>query len=348
MTNSDFLLDGLLNLDEQWALLENTATEGRLRKNLHPSVGIQLFVDNPEQHFGLYLKENVSTEFSSKDLLSSEDIQITHVSTQTSSVIELTCTRKSSNGIFKHIIADLIPFVVAKGGGIDSIEALVSRFNAWQNGLKRSSGKYLSPRHCQGLYGELKTLESFLIPTIGAKKAIDGWMGPENQPQDFQISGVALEVKTIGESEPQRFSISGERQLEDFGLEALVLTHHRILRHHGSGETLPVLVENLRQIIDAHETSRDAFEIKLISTGYTDLDSPNYEDVGYSVTSTKYYRVHKGFPRITEEDLRLGVGSIKYKISASACEEFVIQEETVASWVTDPRSVPSSSLPSES
>ena len=51
---------------------------------------------------------------------------------------------------------------------------------------------------------------------------------------------------------------------------------------------------------------------------------------------TKHYRVQPGFPRLTESDLRPGVGALAYSVDASACERFSIGAQDVAAWFAAP------------
>jgi predicted HTH transcriptional regulator len=47
------------------------------------------------------------------------------------------------------------------------------------------------------------------------------------------------------------------------------------------------------------------------------------------------YRVGPGFPRIVEDDLRPGLGAVRYLIDASACAPFEVAMDRVAAWLRD-------------
>ena len=57
------------------------------------------------------------------------------------------------------------------------------------------------------------TFRDLMVPAVGAAQAVGAWSGPLNTPQDFQASGIAIEVKTIVHSEPQTLRIDGESNL---------------------------------------------------------------------------------------------------------------------------------------
>ena len=177
------------------------------------------------------------------------------------------------------------------------------------------------------------------MPHLGSVRAVSAWTGPARTPQDFQWDGMAIEVKTVVHSEPQTFRIDGERQLDDFGLDALLLAHHRVFRHQGAGETLPELIDTLRTAIAAQEGPLDEFDDGLLATGYRDDDAGSYGSTGYSLKGTTYYRVQPGFPRLTEADLFPGIGSVVYTVTASACSRFEVGTTSVLAWLRDPPKV---------
>ena len=335
MTDSEEPLD----LEAVWTQLEKTDRPGTHFLALHPVIGLSASIDNPDKSPGLLLQTRCGIQFEPSELVGSEHLGIEQVTESGRETMRLVLNQPASRGIFVTLCQDIVPRVLAAESEAAAATMLVRRFNAWQRSLKRNAGKGLSGVRQRGLFGELVTLRDLLIPSVGAAKSVEAWVGPENRPQDFQLAGIAVEVKTVVHSEPQQLKISGERQLDDFGLEALVVAHHRIIRHHDAGLTLPVIVESLREAIAGDEGPVDVFDDKLLIVGYADHHASEYEQDGYSLRESSYYRVQQGFPRLTESDLVPGLGALSYTVDASACTRFTVEEEVVASWFTDPPEV---------
>ena len=338
------------DLEKVWEQLRTTSEPGTHLLRLDPTLDFNALITNPDRLLGLQLHAGEKVQFEASELAGSEHVEIEHIEDSDGSGVCLRLLKESSSEVFFALCNDLVPRVLRQTSGAAAATVLVRRFNTWQRFMKRTSGKGLSASRRRGLYGELKTLQEFMIPNIGMMAAVESWTGPHDLPQDFQAGGIAIEVKTIVQSEPQQLRISGERQLDDQGLDALLVAHHRILQHRGSGETLPELVACIRDQLVAHEGPLDLFEDRLLAAGYSDLHEQDYGQTGYTVKQTSYYRVQPGFPRLTEDDLFSGVGALSYTIDASACARFEIEPETVATWfsspppVVDPAQTPESNI----
>jgi len=70
----------------------------------------------------------------------------------------------------------------------------------------------------------------------------------------------------------------------------------------------------------------NSFRLKLFEVGYFDIHKPIYQDTGYNIRQESIYKVEGGFPRITENEIRNGVGDVKYSIVISDCLSFVRTE----------------------
>ena len=320
-----------------WAKLEATVEPGPHYLRLHPIFDLNASITNPERSLGLLMRTNETFTFEQSELAGSEYVTIDYTATPGGNVtIRLALVQEQSGDMFRQLCEDLVPRVLAQKTERAAVITLVRRFNAWQRFLTRSGGQGLSKLRQLGLYGELRTLKDLFASELGPARAVSAWTGPERRPQDFEVEGIAVEVKTIVQSEPQQLKIDGERQLDGFGLAALVVAHHRVFRHQESGETLPDIVGKIREGLEDEEGPVEDFDDKLLSYGYTDRDAENYALVGYSIRDTTYYRVQAGFPRLTESDLFPGIGALRYSIDASACQRFSIEAESVASWLRSP------------
>ena len=73
------------------------------------------------------------------------------------------------------------------------------------------------------------------------------------------------------------------------------------------------------------------FKLKLLEVGYYDIHRPLYEETGYTIRQENLYRVAGNFPRITEADIPIGVGDVRYSIILSESEEYRIDQKTLFS-----------------
>ena len=69
------------------------------------------------------------------------------------------------------------------------------------------------------------------------------------------------------------------------------------------------------------------FKLKLLESGYYDIHMPLYEERGYTIRQENLYRVSGNFPRITENQIPIGVGDVRYSIVLSESEEWRINQE---------------------
>ena len=76
-----------------------------------------------------------------------------------------------------------------------------------------------------------------------------------------------------------------------------------------------------------------AFEGALVERGYIDEQAWRYQKTGYTVRESNMFRVTKGFPRLTERDLPLGVGDLTYSISVVECKNFAVPVEEVVAHI---------------
>jgi hypothetical protein len=66
-----------------------------------------------------------------------------------------------------------------------------------------------------------------------------------------------------------------------------------------------------------------------LESGYYEIHRPLYEERGYTIRQENIYRVSGKFPRITENQIPIGVGDVKYSIVLSESEEWRINQETL-------------------
>lgn len=105
--------------------------------------------------------------------------------------------------------------------------------------------------------------------------------------------------------------------------------HISLEQQQNSGETLNDIVDSIINILSTEIIALNKFKNKIYEVGYFDLQRNLYDSIGYYIRQDVFYKVEKDFPRIEENDLRIGVGDVKYSIILSQCESFSICESEV-------------------
>lgn len=235
------------------------------------------------------------------------------------------------NDIFTSLAEDIARAVGSPTEESEAALALQRRLYQWQRLLQKTSVSGLTEDQQQGLYGELWCLRSVVLSVLPTPVALTAWTGPEATDRDFQFVGaIALEVKTTRSSGTPMLSISSERQLDDTGLNALYVLHLALEKLQDTGETLPQIVAILRSLCAADPLAQMRFENKLLDAGYLDTQASRYRNAGYVLHGVHLYHVQEGFPRIVPQQLLPGVGSVRYAVSAAACQPFATDLQTFA------------------
>ncbi|GLI45743.1 PD-(D/E)XK motif protein [Methanoculleus bourgensis] len=240
--------------------------------------------------------------------------------------IQIILNEPRNQDIFSRLTEDVVGACSREPSETAMIRALFTRLEMWQQFLDRYGLEGLSLPAQQGLYGELRFLNDYLIPNIGAGQAIPAWTAPHRTQQDFQISGVAIEVKTSTSKQHQKVQIASEQQLDDTGFDVLYLYHLSLREVRDGGETLPGIIDKIRDELEGSGI-RTLFENLLFLAGYLDEHRQIYERNGYADRSSQIFLVREGFPRIIEQDLVCGIGDVQYTVSLSACAPFATEDQ---------------------
>lgn len=139
-----------------------------------------------------------------------------------------------------------------------------------------------------------------------------------------------MEVKITTGKKPHLLKIASERQLDQKGLEVLYLHHDALAVRDGAGQTLPELIAKIRSTVSVEPAALTRFDDALLTAGYFEIHQQRYGERGYAVRETNDFFVGKKFPRITEEDLVEGVGSVTYLLSVAACRSHAVDAKSIA------------------
>jgi len=241
-------------------------------------------------------------------------------------MVSLSLNDSAYSEIFSALCEDLFLTGSKEPDHKNMVQYLKERLLQWKQFLDVNGNQGLSPEAQRGLYGELRFLRDVLFQHLDITRAISCWQGPSRKNQDFQVSGTGIEVKTSIAKQHQKISIASEQQLDDTGLKALYIWHLSLHQIHDSGETLPEIIDQIRNQIVLQKGPHHEFELLLLNAGYIDGHREKYDSSGYADREISIFLVRNQFPRIVENDLKNGVGDIHYSIDLSSCKPFGVNE----------------------
>jgi hypothetical protein len=236
---------------------------------------------------------------------------------------------KQHKDIFSTLCEDLIFGVSEVSTEQNLVEKLLERLAKWQSLFEKVGKQGLSDESQRGLYGEIYFLRFLLSNTLDKNYCLKSWLGPEKSIQDFQYSNWAVEVKTTHGNNHQKIHITSERQLDDSIIEKIFLFHLSLDVRVGNGESLNTLVDEVSEILNDNTMASNLFKLKLLESGYYDIHKPLYDERGYTIRQENLFRVSGNFPRITENQIPIGVGDVRYSIVLSESEEWRINHQTL-------------------
>lgn len=231
--------------------------------------------------------------------------------------------------IFTILSEDLIASISKETNQKKLVQIILNRFEKWKSLFSKTSGTGLTTEEQRGLYGELYFLRQLLTKKNDLSGCVNSWLGPESENRDFQNGNWAIEVKTTHTNNHQKVHINNERQLDTKNLQNLFLYHISLEKRKKSGETLNDIVNSINSLLQSNIVSQNRFKNKLFEVGYFSKHQHLYEDIGYFIRQDLFYKVDRDFPRIQEDELRSGVGDVKYSIIISQCSNYVVDSEYV-------------------
>jgi hypothetical protein len=189
--------------------------------------------------------------------------------------------------------------------------AFIGRVGAWQEFMRKGT-QVLGPEAEIGIIGELMVLLAIITAGLPPAVAVESWVGPLNGIRDFELGVGALEVKATLAAVGFPAKIGSLEQLDDSIRQPLFVAGVR-LRQAPGGESLPMLVEKIRQTIDHQAEARGQFADRLLAAGYLDAHSDRYVR-RFEQASIRVIEVGGNFPRLTPGTVPTGVIAAMYEI----------------------------------
>lgn len=317
---------------EIWEKIEQSNEKGLFKRLLHldnEEIYAYATFQIPEKQCGIaiafdkYIKIDITPFSNLRDLsiFTSQDSTFPN-----KNLLFITLLQYQSRDIFAILCNDLIYKISKHTDEKKIVRIVMNHLEKWITLFDRISNGGLLAAEQQGLYGELTFLQKFISKVDNPIQVINTWVGVDKGIRDLQYSNWALEVKTTASNHHQKVLINSERQLDETLVEYLFLYHLSLESSKGNGENLNQKVQAIRNSLTDNSFALNSFNSKLLEVGYLDRHTHLYEERCYIKRDENIYNVKDDFPRIKENEVRNGVGDVKYTIVLSQCDKFLISE----------------------
>jgi hypothetical protein len=323
----------MTKINQIWEELENdkSFSHGLLLRRYSGAVLPDVYValQHPEKLLCIYIAIDEKTDVNTSGFANLQEIQVDLYASpneKSKNILIFKLLNFEHKDIFAVLCEDLIASIASETNEKNVIKEVLNRFEKWKSLFNKISLQGLTAEEQRGLFGELYFLRKFLRVNNDFLSVVNNWIGTEKQVRDFQSSTWAVEVKTTHGNNHQKVHISSERQLDISNLDSLFLYHISLEQLQNTEETLNDIVDSVAEILKLETIVLNKFKSKLYEVGYFDLQRNRYENIGYRIRQDIFYKVENDFPRIEENDIRSGVGDVKYSIILSQCTPFAISE----------------------
>lgn len=236
--------------------------------------------------------------------------------------------------LFARMTADVVETLTATDAVNENrtLQLLNGRIRAWQHFMSRTGGA-LGPEAELGLAGELECAARLIAAGMSAYAVMEGWKGPLDGLQDFELGNGAIEVKSTLAQTGFPATILSLEQLDDAVRQPLLLHGCRFMLGK-EGYTLPQRIEAMREMIDMDGAALALFETGLIHAGFVATDDKFYTRSLVSGPG-RFILVNNAFPRLTPGTVPHGIRHARYEIDLDAVDCPQVSVEDVIGMIGD-------------
>jgi hypothetical protein len=196
----------------------------------------------------------------------------------------------------------------------------------WADLFKRKRDGGLSRNEAIGLWGELSILLELSKALDGAElELMRGWRGPHGDQRDVGLNGVRVEIKTQLATSAKSLQISSLDQLDDRG-DRLFIALNRISPSQ-SGSSLRELIATCHAHLSTKMSACSEFDRKIELSGY--VEDSQISNEKFELDERTLFRAHKGFPRLTSNNVDVGITAAAYTIAGARLDDFCAPWDTL-------------------
>ncbi len=228
--------------------------------------------------------------------------------------ISFLLTDTEQEDVFINLCSNLIDFSSSTTSENTSLQMVKIRYKQWKQLMENKNISILSDEERRGLIGELFFLEKMLRTEKSIVDVLNGWVGPDGNPQDFVYDGTWYEIKTTLQSS-NTITIHSLEQLgknDDKG-ELIIYRIDPCAPEYNEAFTLPSIIHNITHLLMDNLFFIELFNEKLNKTGYVEIDE--YKKFSYKYFSDDSYNVDSSFPKLTRNNIPVEITKCEYKIS---------------------------------
>lgn len=222
--------------------------------------------------------------------------------------------------IFYSLCIDLISITHKYENDEAMVNAVEIRLKRWQQLLKFDRNKDMSLERQMGLFSELMCLKDYILPKIGIKQAITSWVGADFDKQDFLLDHAIIEVKSYRTTKAPIINISSLYQLHS-DKEPLYLFTYSLMQSE-NGLSIDMIVKEINLLLENESNEIiTIFENKLLEYGFIPeiIKTPLFK---FIIDKMRAFEVSEEFPKISPQDIKSQIVSVKYSIDLLQCQEF--------------------------
>jgi len=235
--------------------------------------------------------------------------------------------------VFQALTDDVVSHLAATTDADEAVQDVLQRLARWRLFLEQHDPEGLSTTEQRGLFGELVILQHLIGLGLSPDAAVRSWRGPTGSSKDFQLAGGSLEVKTTVAVTPSVFRVNNAQQLDDSGVELLILALVHLEETESRGKSLAELVDEVERALPA--ATLPSWDEALRTVGFLKIQSDRYQDLRYLVRARHFFRVMSGFPRLIASDLSSGIVDVAYSVSIPSIEAYRCDESLLTRLVPE-------------
>ena len=220
--------------------------------------------------------------------------------------------------LFSRMVTDIVATLVMANDLNDEpriFQLFLARIRAWQEFMK-SGGEGLGPEAELGLVGELACMDKLLDTGLPVHLVVDGWMGPMDGLQDFELGNGAIEVKSTMALQGFPATIMSLEQLDDGIRQPLFVCGCHFISA-SDGLTLPERVTAIREKLAFDTPALSLFDNALLHARYSDEHAEHYTRK-FLMSGVRFVLVDENFPRLVLGNVPMGVRRARYEIDLDA------------------------------
>lgn len=226
--------------------------------------------------------------------------------------------------IFYTLCEDLINTAKKFDDSKKIIEAVEIHLKKWHQLLKNDSIRSFTIEKQMGLFGELICLKNTIVPEYGINQAIQSWVGPDFDKQDFLLDHAVIEIKSYKTTKGEVIYISSLQQLQSPKEKIYLIANG--LTTTNNGVSVKEVVESIKNLIN-DEATEELFELKLNEYGYISQIISNQQLYKFKVDKQKVYKINSSFPKILRGDVASPIVEVKYGVDLTQCREYEVEIE---------------------